>query len=188
MISAIIFDCFGVLTTDGWLPLKQRLFGHDQKLFERAGELNRQSDVGTISYQTFLQEVSKLANRPVGEITHAIENNVANVPLFDYIKTLKSTYKIGMLSNAAENWLNELFNDDQLAPFYAASLSCETGLVKPDPKAYQSIAKLLNVPITDCLLIDDQQRYCDGARQAGMPAMLYKDLDGLIIGLKQRLQ
>jgi len=184
MIKAIIFDCFGVLTTDGWLPVKQRLFGHDPALFEKAGELNMRSDTGAIGYQAFLHGVAKLASRPVSEIRHAIENNVANGPLFDYIKTLKPTYKIGLLSNAAENWLDELFSKEQLEPFDAVSLSCESGFVKPDKRAYETIANQLGELPKDCLLIDDQERYCDGARQAGMSAVLYKNL----ADLKQQLQ
>lgn len=188
MVKAIIFDCFGVLTTDGWLPLKQRLFGHDQSLFKRAGELNQQSDIGAISYRSFLDQVAKLAGLPVSEIAYAIENNVANEPLFEYIKTLKPTYKIGILSNAAENWLSELFTKDQLAPFDAMSLSCETGFIKPDPRAFKAIADQIGELPDNCLLIDDQERYCDGARQANMPAILYKSVDDLKNQLKQYFQ
>lgn len=188
MVKAIIFDCFGVLTTDGWLPLKQRLFGHDIKLLEHAGELNKQTDAGAISYQTFLDKVAKLSGQSANEIAHAIENNIANDPLFGYIKTLKPAYKIGMLSNVAENRLDEMFSEDQLAPFDAISLSCESGFVKPDPRAFKAIADQLGESPENCLLIDDQKRYCEGAAQVGMPAIIYKNLDDLKSQLNQKLQ
>jgi hypothetical protein len=48
MIRAIIFDCFGVLTTDAWLPFKNKYFAQNEVLMARASELNKQSDAGNV--------------------------------------------------------------------------------------------------------------------------------------------
>src|SRR5690348_2888052 len=61
MIKAIVFDCFGVLTSDGWLPFKKKYFGHDSALTEEATSLNKQVDAGLISYDDFVPAVAKLA-------------------------------------------------------------------------------------------------------------------------------
>ena len=38
-IKGIIFDCFGVLATDGWLPFKNKYFKEKPALFRKATEL-----------------------------------------------------------------------------------------------------------------------------------------------------
>jgi putative hydrolase of the HAD superfamily len=177
MIRAIIFDCFGVLTTDGWLPFKKRNFGENGELFMQATDLNRQVDAGLISYDDFVRGVADLAGVPYAEAKAQIENNVPNEPLFDYIRKLKATYRIGFLSNAGGNWLNELFSREQVELFDAVAISFETGHVKPDEKAYLDIAGKLGMPAESCILVDDQPRYCTAARDVGMEAVEYRDFD-----------
>lgn len=45
-----------------------------------------------------------------------------------------------------------------------------TGILKPDARAYHSVADALQTPIGDCLMVDDQPRNIDGALRAGMQA------------------
>jgi HAD superfamily hydrolase (TIGR01509 family) len=179
MIRAIIFDCFGVLTTDGWLPFKQRCFGHNPALMTRASELNRMSDAGLMTYHEFVDEIASMAGLPAATVHHAIESNVANEPLFSYIRELAPHYTIGLLSNASADWLQHLFSPEQCALFKAVALSYETGFVKPDPRAYEIIAERLGLEVGECLLVDDQERFCTGAREAGMPAIWYKSVEQL---------
>jgi HAD superfamily hydrolase (TIGR01509 family) len=176
MIRAVIFDCFGVLTTDGWLPFKRRYFESDPILWDRATELNHRVDAGLIAYDEFVESVAVMAAVPTLQTKKAIENNVANDELFSYIEhELRSRYALGMLSNAAANWLSELFTTDQISLFSAIVLSYETGMPKPDNRAYEVIADRLGVAISDCVLVDDQERYCSGAIEAGMRAILYRN-------------
>lgn len=188
MIKAVIFDCFGVLTTEGWLPFKEQQFGHDKALSEQASVLNRQSNAGLISHEQFVEKVAELANLSVNGVNEAIEVNVPNQKLFTYIaERLKPNYEIGMLSNAAANWLTELFNKDQIALFDVISLSYEAGITKPDPLSYEKIAGELGVEPGECVFIDDQERHCTGAREAGMQAILYKDFDQMKAELEKIL-
>ncbi len=188
MIKAIIFDCFGVLCLDGWLPFKEKHFGKGTDLFRKATESNKRADTGLISYETFLKEVAQLANIPFSEAKKQIENNPANEELFAYISSiLKPKYKIGILSNAAENWLNELFTAEHLGLFDATALSFELGFIKPDKRAYIEIAQRLGLELEQCIFVDDQERYCLGAREAGMKAIVYKDFESLKAELEKLL-
>ena len=45
-----------------------------------------------------------------------------------------------------------------------------TGILKPDPLAYQAAADALGAPIERCLMVDDQPRNIAGALAAGMQA------------------
>jgi putative hydrolase of the HAD superfamily len=57
--------------------------------------------------------------------------------------------------------------------FDSLSLSLQTGFVKPDKRAYLSAAQSLGLLPEECLFVDDREKYCKGARQVGMPAILY---------------
>jgi FMN phosphatase YigB (HAD superfamily) len=178
MIRAVIFDCFGVLTSDGWLPFKRKHFGHDGDLHEAATELNKRVDAGLSDYGQFLRDVAELAQVPYDVAKQAIENNVADDELFGYIANeLKPKYKLGLLSNAGDNWLSELFKPEQVGLFDAVSLSYQSGHIKPKPDAYRGIADQLGVLPQECVFIDDQERFCSGARDVGMQAILYQNLE-----------
>ncbi len=189
MIKAIVFDCFGVLTTDGWLPFKRKYFSHDAKLAAEATDLNKKTDAGLASYEDFARGIAALAHAPYEEAKKAIETNVTDDELLNYIATaLKPHYKIGMLSNAGANWLDRLFSEEQQRIFDAVALSYETGFVKPADGAYHIIAERLGVDVTECVLIDDQERYCTAAREQGMSAVWYKSLEQLKIDLSPLLK
>ena len=175
MIRAFIFDCFGVLTTDGWLPFKEQHFGHDQELEQEATNLNKMTDAGLLSYSDFVNKISKLSGKDEQHVRSNIESNVANQELFDFISTLKPKYKIGMLSNAGSNWLDKLFTPEQLSLFDEQGLSYQTGHLKPSADAYHHIASSLNVEPSECVFIDDIESYCEAARDVGMKAVWYQN-------------
>lgn len=183
MITALIFDCYGVLTTDAWQPFKQEHFGANKTLHEQASDLNKQTNAGLLSYEDFLQQVGEMASLPADEVRRAIEGNAVNEPLFALINRLKSKYKIGMLSNAADNWLNDLFRTEHVALFDAVALSYEMGVIKPDVRAYEVIAERLGVDAAQCVFIDDQERFCTAARDAGMQAIWYQNFEQCVADL-----
>jgi HAD superfamily hydrolase (TIGR01509 family) len=188
MIKAVIFDCFGVLTSEGWLAFKAAQFGHNATLQQQAADLNKQADAGLISHEEFVRSVAELADIPEAEVYAAIDVNAPNEKLFAYIaEELKPKYKIGLLSNAAANWLEELFSNRQIALFDAISLSYEAGLLKPHPGAYEKIAEQLDIEAEEGIFVDDQERHCTGARDAGMRAILYKDFEQMKSELEKML-
>lgn len=176
MIRAIIFDCFGVLASDGWLPYKAKYFGSDPALMEQVSELSRAVDGGRISFDEFMSEVARLADLPERAARQQIENNIPDEKLFAQITALKPNYKIGMLSNAGDNWLTEIFTPEQVALFDAVALSYQIGSIKPELGAYQTIAERLGVLPQECVFIDDQPKYIEGAVQAGMQTILYTNV------------
>jgi putative hydrolase of the HAD superfamily len=179
MIKAIIFDCFGVLASDGWLPFKAKYLEEDSRVREQATLLNKAVDAGQASYDEFIRKVAEMAGLSEQVARDQIENNIPDEKLFEYIKKLKPNYKIGLLSNAGDNWLDEIFTTEQVAMFDAVTLSYETGVIKPEPRAYEIIANRLLVQPAECVFIDDQPRYVEGAKQAGMSALLYSNCEQL---------
>ena len=179
MVKAIIFDCFGVLTTDGWLPFKAKHFGRDPKLFEQASDINHQANKGLISRETAARLTARLAGITPAAFQQAIGSNVPNEELFAYIEKLKQDYKVGFLSNISDDYLHKIFNQAQLAIFDAITLSYKSGFIKPEPEVFKVAADQLGVGLGECVMVDDQKRNITGARQAGMQAILYQDVEQL---------
>lgn len=175
MIKAVIFDCFGVLVTDGWLPFKQRHFGHDQEKMERATELNHMVDAGLIPYDKFVEEIASMAHVSAQKVDSTLKSVVPNESLIEFIaQELKPHFKIGMLSNVAGDWLQQMFTAEQLALFDEVMLSYDTKVIKPDPRAYQIAAERLDVAPSECLFIDDQERNVTAAQEQGMQGLWYR--------------
>jgi HAD superfamily hydrolase (TIGR01509 family) len=63
--------------------------------------------------------------------------------------------KIGLLSNAAQVFKSPLETLGLSDYFDAISFSCDTGLAKPNPKAYQNLCDELSVAPSQCLFVGD---------------------------------
>jgi HAD superfamily hydrolase (TIGR01509 family) len=185
MIKAIIFDCFGVLASEELTPFREKYFGDNRQLFNRVTEMIRQTTAGALRYDEFIKTVAKLADISEQDTQNQIEGNRPNVALFAFIATvLKPSYKIGLLSNVARNRLSEMFSPVQLSLFSGIGLSYEMGVVKPEAKAYTMIADRMGVKPNECVFIDDQLKYCEGAMAIGMQAIRYRSLRQLEDDLK----
>jgi len=175
VIQAVIFDCFGVLVTEGWYEFRDTYFAAGPKRQE-ATDMQRASDLGLVPYAKFESDVARLAGVSLAVVRSYLDDNVPNESLFRYIGTeLKPHYRIGLLSNAAANWLEDLFTPAQRQLFDATALSYEMKIGKPDPRAYQTVAARLDVPLGACIFVDDSQRYCAAATELGMHAVWFKD-------------
>jgi putative hydrolase of the HAD superfamily len=64
-----------------------------------------------------------------------------------------------------------------------------TGILKPDPRAYQACAAALDMDVGECLMVDDQPRNVTGALDAGMQAVRFDVLQPAecFEGILQRL-
>jgi HAD superfamily hydrolase (TIGR01509 family) len=178
LIKAIIFDCFGVLAKDGWMPLKRRYVGNNAQLAEEIADLGKQNEYGMIDNESHLIKMADLMGIDAEELRGALGKRVPHEDLLDFIKTeLKPQYKIGLLSNANYDVLNELFTPEQAKLFDASVMSYESRLIKPDERMFDLIAKRLNVEVSECVFIDDQERYCVAAEEYGMQSIWYQDFD-----------
>ena len=188
MIKAIIFDCFGVLTTDGWLKFREDYLRTDSEADVIAVELNRQSDAGLISFRDFRDQLAQLAKVAPAVVHEVMSSRTRNDRLFDYIASdLKANYKIGLLSNAAGNYINDLFTPEQASLFDATLFSYELGIVKPNRAMYDTIATRLGVLPEECIFIDDRDGFVQGAIDAGMQAFTYTTFSVCRLKLQEML-
>lgn len=185
MIKAIVFDCFGVLTTDMWLAFVDQLpEGKDSKeLHDTHKAYNR----GIISQKEFHQRLKALTGQDFEDSLEISGNGtIKNNRLLGYIGELrKRGYKIGLLSNVASNWINEEFlSGDERRLLDAMVLSYEVGMTKPDPRIFRLVCDRLGVETGEAVMIDDIEMYCSAATEEGMRAIKYADFSDM----KNRLE
>jgi len=180
MIKAIVFDCFGVLVTEGWIPFRDEYFGTDGVKLHEANALMRQLVTGQLADNEFRKSVALLAGVTPEEVRDHMNDNVPDVELFSYISTLKSRYKVAMLSNVGKNRLKEIFTPEQVALFNIFALSSETGYAKPGAMAYRNVANSLEVTTEQCVFVDDQPHNLEGARAVGMLTVLFQSVEQCI--------
>src|SRR5438046_1234430 len=112
MIKAMIFDCFGVLYANAqkmFYEKHKKLFISGYKILD---ELNVEIDLGRMTQPEFFKALEKETRLPADQIGNEIRGAlVADQQLVDLIKKLKLNYKVGLLSNAAEDEIEVVYRD-----------------------------------------------------------------------------
>jgi HAD superfamily hydrolase (TIGR01493 family) len=176
MIKAIIFDCFGVLVTSSYEPFKAQYLNGDKKLVALFMEIENRSSRGEISLEEAEKEFAELAGISFHETAEFLQDNPRNSLLLRYIaQELKGKYKITMLSNVADDRVEELFTEDDIKMFDDMVLSYQVGLAKPDRRIYELAANRLGLNPNECLFVDDNYGYLAGARETGMQTVEYNN-------------
>lgn len=176
MIKAIIFDCFGVFVGN---PYKERLAEVEQRdpeLAERIREINRASDRGFLTREESLQHMSEMFGITPDELREEQDRGeTLNLALVEYAKTLKSKYKLGLLSNVSGRDRLELrFGAELLNQLFDVVVaSGDEGFIKPEPEIYDIAASRLGFDAEYCLMVDDIREFCDGASAVGMQSVQF---------------
>lgn len=190
MIRAIGFDYLGVVA---------RLSG--ESIYERIGTLaGTPADDVKAAYQQHngrfqtgeidRAELWRLVSADIGrtgmteEIVAATE---ANLPVIDpevlaYADDLRGRgYKTGLLTNLASGtaWDRDLYERGVDRHFDAVLLSGETGLAKPDPRAFKLLAERLGVQPSELVFIDDRASSMEGVEALGITPILFTNLPDL---------
>jgi putative hydrolase of the HAD superfamily len=87
------------------------------------------------------------------------------------IKTAKTNgARLAILSNELDLFYGADFKEKLpfMADFECIVDATYTGILKPDPRAYQLIFDQMNIAPAHCVFVDDQRRNTEGARKAGM--------------------
>lgn len=183
MIKEVIFDCFGVLTQDGWSKLIQQ-YGNDSNR-NQLSDLNKAADQGVISLDEFYKSVSEITKATKADIVQILVNSYhPEDAVFALVAQLKKGYKIGLISNISapiEQYLPtaplELFNEQ--------TLSYQVGVAKPDLRIFELHLQKTGVKSDEAVFIDDREVNVEAARSVGLHGIWYKNLEQLENDLRQ---
>ena len=159
------------------------------------GELWRPLAVGAITNDEYAERIAPRLGLPdAGAASRFIQEfyaaNQFNWETVSTVRALRGRYKVALLTNAApgqDAWARERFGFDVHAEFDVYVNSAYVGLSKPDPAIFQLTLDRLGVAPQQAILVDDNLRNVDAARQLGLhavqfvdPATSFPELDALL--------
>jgi putative hydrolase of the HAD superfamily len=161
-------------------------------MYERgAAELGRQFERGSLTAQEFATEVMSRAGLAMSFEEFAADWAdifTLNEPVARLVETLKGrgyTLLLGSNTNVLHaNFFRRRFHET-LAHFDHLVLSYEVGQIKPDRLFFAACLNAACAPAASCVFIDDAPANVEGARAAGLQALLYRDPLELVAGLRR---
>lgn len=172
-VNTVIFDCFGVLY-GGSLSYLMSLADSNRR--QEIYDINMRKDYGYISYDEYISQTAETIGKTKREIEEINQQRfIRHQEMFDLLRGLKTrNYQIGLISNMGENTYEELFPDGNEL-FDGVTLSFREGIVKPSVAIYEISAERLGVSTAECVMIDDLEANCEGAKLAGMESVWHYD-------------
>jgi len=192
MIKVIIFDYGGVLSMHGrihpffkkWAtklnkdPVKGEAALYENWVKASANEIN--SKLFWKRLADFL-EIDQEIVRSKTLKYFGFRDNV-----FALVKKLKKKYKMALLSNQIEDWLEEVMKEKNFKEVFDVIVtSYGSKLRKPDIRIFKEIIKKLGVKPEECIYVDDLERNIPPAKELGMKTILFKDYKQLKRELKK---
>jgi epoxide hydrolase-like predicted phosphatase len=183
-IKAVIFDWGGVLVHDPVPVMMEqcsaRLKIPVKELMKIYNEYAHDFQTNKISEERLWKEITgrlKIKQMPPGSIwmNAFMQAYKPDEEMFKLVNILKSKkVKIGLLSNT-EKSVMEYFHKLNYQDIDVAVFSCQEGMTKPDLKIYKIILSRMKVKAQDTIFIDDRYENIEGAENAEMKTILFKD-------------
>lgn len=161
--------------------------GKTELLQEVYQELRSDLNAGRVSELNYWQQVQArvgLLDFDFGEAMAADYEGLTEIheDVQAFISELKTQgHTVGILANIPTGVAGKLreVHGQWLDSFDAVLFSCDIDTAKPDPKAFQLAIETLGVPVGEITFIDDRQSNVHAAREEGMMAVHYTDLNAL---------
>ncbi len=184
MIKAVVFDFFGVISSDEYW----HFIGVDKQKPSVFREISDQTNLGNIDWQAFLHKVAEVKKISVDEIQAVYESEQLNPQILSLIETLHAKYKTGLLTNAHHDYIDQIIEKAHLRDLFdVLVISSREGVIKPDPRIFQIMLERLEASPEEIIYVDDQQRHVEAAKLLGIKAILYQDYQQLAQELSKLL-
>jgi putative hydrolase of the HAD superfamily len=191
MIRAIIFDFGGVLSIEPGLlrfgDLYAKKLGGNPEEFKRAICDNwDKAVVNEISSKEFWENLAGVLKTDAETMRKDFMHDLGvRQEGLELARELKKGYKLAMLSNQIEDWLEEVIEKHKMREVFDVIVtSYESRLAKPDIRIFKETVEKLGVKPEECVYIDDMEKNIAPAEELGMKMILFKDLEQLKKELK----
>ncbi len=176
MIKALIFDYFGVVTSDKYWQYIHANVVNNQKLHKA----HEQANTGSMGWSEFINSVAQELNQIPQEIMALYQNEKIDLDLLNYVKKLHGQYKTALLTNASHTFLEPLIASTKIDRFFdEIVISSRLGMIKPNPKVFDFTLERLGVKRSEVVFIDDSPYNVETAQQLGIRSILYSSLEQL---------
>lgn len=195
MIKAIIFDWFGVCTTENWgdcvaRELNKKLGINNETIRKIFKALLQDFMSARLSSDEFMKKLieSLDKNQNYKDFLYLFTRlPELNQELLDFILKLKKNYKVFLLSNTADP-LNEEYKKkvDFNKYFDKLFLSHELKLSKTQDEIWKILLSKVKYQPEEMIFIDNKEHYLEIARKFNVKTILFENTDKLkkkLIGL-----
>lgn len=179
VFKAVLFDCFGVLTTDISTVFLDDI--HDDMKKIEFLDLRTQLDARLIGFDDFSNKTYEILGKYPPDIRQ-VHKPIKNITIFKEISRLKAkNFKVGMISNISNDWITSIFLDNlEQDLFDEMVLSYEVGLAKPDKRIYELALQRLGASASQTIFVDDNKDFCDSAEKVGITTIHFVDNNSLL--------
>lgn len=189
MVKAVFFDSGNVLVKEGFVSsikeYEEKYNIPEGRVYASAHDRQWWKDftLGQITEQEYWDHTVKdfAGDLNIQELRQLIlKNFIPNSDLFDYIKTLRKRFILGVISNNPREWFDYfwgVYNWDEL--FQIKAVSSYIHIRKPDIRIYQYALTEARVSGSEAVYIDDRPDRIEGAVQLGIKILIYNNLEQL---------
>jgi len=173
MIKAIIFDYFGVISSDEyWQMVKV-----DKNMTSDWLNMANRVNLGKLHWLDFMKTVAERTGKSFEEVERIYAQEKINPGVVALAQELKSQYKIGLITNAHHEFLEPILENTKLNDiFNTIVISSRVGYIKPDKRIFELALQELEIEPKEAVFIDDIERNVTAAQAMGLNGIFYKDL------------
>ncbi|MDQ3098745.1 MAG: HAD-IA family hydrolase [bacterium] len=181
MYKALLLDFGGVVFKN-----KARYEG-PQGLLDIDKDLWDQGLVGKISDDTLFSVTGEKYNVDAETIkSWLLSRREINEELISLLSRLKPGIKTAVVNNGIKTLFHMLLDKyDVTSKFNLVINSAEEGVKKPDPNLYLITCDRLEVTPKECVFVDDNESFINGAEQVGMHGCYFSTVDNLAAELSK---
>lgn len=185
MINAIIFDFFDVIHDD---PFHKWLRLHGLQRDGTFHEISELVDKGSIDEAEFYKQLAQASGQTVDQVQAVFsDTGFIDWDLVAIIEKLKTTYTLGLLSNASGGYLRPILEDHSLTHLFdAVVISGEVQMIKPSQEVFELILSKLVARPSETIFVDDNPKNIAAAERLGIQGILYTGAEELQTKLRRR--
>lgn len=185
MITTLIFDFGGVLTTTRFFPIMAKALGGEfgvdpLRIQEQLYAHEHGPSIGTESIEQFWEHACKDLGIPLEAFVKAFITYDLNPEVLAYIHTLKAKYPLILHSDNFATTVAAIRKDSRfLELFDQMYFSNEIGLRKTGEAAFRHVLLAIHKTPEECVFVDDKEKNLVAPRTIGMHTVLFTSLEQL---------
>jgi HAD superfamily hydrolase (TIGR01509 family) len=176
MKKVVLFDFFGVIGYE-LSPVWFRRHFAEEIADSTKHRLVDPGDLGAISEEEMFANIGAETGVDPKQIRREwMEMVTIDKEMVDFIKKVKKSYPVYLLSNALSDFLREILDKNDLWELFdEVFISAEMHLAKPDPEFFRVCLERIGAMADVAVMIDDNAKNLEGAREVGIDTILFKD-------------
>jgi epoxide hydrolase-like predicted phosphatase len=196
-IKAVFFDLGGVIVRTEFQAPRQQLAERLGMEYDDLSKIVFYSDsgikatTGEISSDAHWDSVLKRLKRPASQLAAIREEffagDIVDRTLLDYVRSLRSKYKTGLISNAWSDLRDFIVKEKFDDAFDTLIISSEVGAAKPEPKIFQIALEQFGVSPNEAVFVDDFLINIEGCEKVGIKGIHFENPETALQQLKKLL-